>query len=64
MGEPVTTGAGGKVIGGGVLAEAGTPTAKMEPIKQLITSLNLEGTAQQYEVIIRWIAERGPELIR
>jgi hypothetical protein len=68
MGEPVTTGAGGAVVAGaGTVApsgEAPPAAAKGEPFKDLLNRLNLEGTAQQFETVIRWAAERGAEVLR
>lgn len=66
MTGPVTTGAGGQPVeASGAVAsseEAAAPAG--EPIKALMNNLGLEGTAQQIETIIRWIAERGSELLR
>jgi hypothetical protein len=68
MTGPVTTGAGGvPVEGSGTVAapaEAAAPAGPSEPIKDLMNRLGLTGTSNQIEAIIRWIAERGAEVLR
>lgn len=66
MGSPVTTGAGGVSVEGSGAPTPGAapPAGKTEPFRDLMSRLNLEGTAQQYEAVIRWVAERGAEVLR
>lgn len=65
MTGPVTTGAGGvPVESSGTVAAPAEPAGPTEPFKDLMNRLNLTGTAQQFEAVIRWVAERGAEVLR
>ena len=48
----------------GTVAAPAEPAGPTEPFKDLMNRLNLTGTAQQFEAVIRWVAERGAEVLR